>query len=140
MKIAVIYWSGTGNTKAMAEAMLSGAKAGGADAELFAVKEFKGDLSSYDAFILGCAARGNEELSDKFNAFFEDAKPQLKDKTVALFGSYGWGKGKYLATWADTCKQSGINVFDEGITFEGAPDSDALNKCEEYAEKFVKSL
>ena len=37
-KVAVIYWSGTGNTEAMAGAAAEGAKAAGADVSLAACR------------------------------------------------------------------------------------------------------
>ena len=49
-KTAVIYWSGTGNTKAMAEAVLEGMKEAGADAALLEPGDVNGStLSGVDA-------------------------------------------------------------------------------------------
>ena len=83
MKTAVIYWSGTGNTEAMAKAV-----AEGAGAECFAVSEFSGNVEDYDAIALGCPAMGAEELEDsEFEPFFAGIEGKLSGKKIALFGS-----------------------------------------------------
>ena len=97
MKTAVIYWSGTGNTEAMAKAV-----AEGAGAECFAVSEFSGNVEDYDAIALGCPAMGAEELEDsEFEPFFAGIEGKLSGKKVALFGSYGWGDGEWMRQWQD---------------------------------------
>ena len=66
MKIAVIYWSGTGNTEMMAKAV-----AEGAGAELFSVSDFSGNIADYDRLAFGCPAMGSEVLEeDEFEPFF----------------------------------------------------------------------
>ena len=56
-KIAIVYWSGTGNTEAMANSVLAGAQAAGAQAELFTAAEFGPEkLAEYDAAAFGCPA------------------------------------------------------------------------------------
>ena len=104
MKTAVIYWSGTGNTEAVAE---------GAGAECFAVSEFSGNVEDYDAIALGCPAMGAEELEDsEFEPFFAGIEGKLSGKKIALFGSYGWGDGEWMAGQSygrrcNTCKWRG---------------------------------
>ena len=96
-KIAVVYWSGTGNTEAMAKAVLEGVKSGGAEGELFSSAEFDASmLSSYEAVAFGCPAMGGEELEDfEFAPMFESCADQLGSKKLGLFGSYGWGNGQW---------------------------------------------
>jgi flavodoxin short chain len=102
-KLAVIYWSGTGNTRAMAEAVAEGAKAAGAEASLLTCAEVK-DVSPFDAVALGCPAMGAEELEDsEFLPMLESIEPTLPGKKVALFGSYGWGDGEWMRTWEARC-------------------------------------
>ena len=62
-KVAVIYWSGTGNTEAMAQAVAEGAKAAGAETDLLTPADVS-DVSGYDGVALGCPAMGSEELED----------------------------------------------------------------------------
>ena len=99
-KVAVVYWSGTGNTQAMAEAV-----AQAADGALFTAAEFGPEnLAEYDAIAFGCPSMGSEELEDsEFLPMFESVKGQLADKKVALFGSYGWGDGEWMRNWEADC-------------------------------------
>ena len=85
-KIAVIYWSGTGNTQAMAESIMEGLKAGGADAKLFTVSEFGSDsIDNYDKIAFGCPAMGAEELEpDEFEPFFASVESKLGGKKRSL--------------------------------------------------------
>ncbi|MBQ8567995.1 MAG: flavodoxin [Oscillospiraceae bacterium] len=126
MKIAVIYWSGTGNTEAMAKAV-----AEGAGAELFTVSEFSGDVSEYDALAFGCPAMGAEVLEEgEFEPFFADIESRLSGKKVALFGSYGWGDGEWMRDWADRVKNNGASlVNDEGLIVNDAPSDDDIVSC-----------
>ncbi len=126
MKTAVIYWSSTGNTEAMAKAI-----AEAAGAELFAVSEFKGKLSDYDRIAFGCSAMGAEELDDtEFEPFFASAEKELSGKKIALFGSYGWGDGEWMRNWVERAKSAGAEIIGgEGLIIQEAPDADGLAKC-----------
>ena len=99
-QIAVVYWSGTGHTKAMAEAV---AKACGA--QLFTAEEFSADqVAKYDAIAFGCPAMGAEVLEEsEFQPMFDACKPHLQGKKIALFGSYGWGDGEWMRSWEEDC-------------------------------------
>ncbi len=100
MKTAVIYWSGTGNTETMAEAV-----AEGAGAELFNVSDFSGSIDDYKAVAFGCPAMGAEVLEEaEFEPFFTGIEGQLSGKKTALFGSYGWGNGEWMRTWEERVK------------------------------------
>ena len=100
-KYAVVYWSGTGNTEAMAEEIAEGIRAEGKQAELFTAAEFSdGQVAEYDGIAFGCPSMGAEELeSEEFAPMFEAVLPLLKEKKVALFGSYGWGDGEWMRNW-----------------------------------------
>ncbi len=126
MKKAVIYWSGTGNTEAMAKAV-----AEGADAELYTVSEFNGNIEDYDVLAFGCPAMGAEVLEEtEFEPFFTDAEGKLSGKKVAIFGSYGWGDGEWMREWEARCKAQGISlVNDAGLMANEMPDDDALAQC-----------
>ena len=140
-KIAIIYWSGTGNTEAMANAVLEGAKSAG-DAELFEVSSFSKDkMADYAGFIFGCPAMGAEELEeDAFEPFFKEAEEKIKDVPVALFGSYGWGGGEWMKTWEERTKNAGAKLFKEGLIVENTPDNDKLAECKKFGEEFIKSM
>ena len=90
-KIAVVYWSGTGNTEAMANEVAEGAKAAGAEVDVLTASEFGADkMDAYDAVAFGCPAMGAEELEDtEFEPMFNACESKLSGKKIALFGSYG---------------------------------------------------
>ena len=140
-KVAVVYWSGTGNTEAMANAVLKGVKAGGAEAELFQVDDFNADdMSKYNGFAFGCPAMGDEVLEeDSFEPFFTDAEAKLKGVPVVLFGSYGWGGGVWMENWFERTKDAGANIVGNVIS-ENAPDADSLADCEKLGESLAKAL
>ena len=132
MKTAVIYWSGTGNTEAMAKAV-----AEGAGVSAVTVSEFSGDVSEYDALALGCPAMGAEELEDtEFEPFFSSIEGKISGKKLALFGSYDWGDGEWMRLQADRVKAAGAEIVDgEGLIANNTPDDDALAKCKALGEK-----
>ncbi len=135
MKTAVIYWSGTGNTEAMAKAV-----AEGAGAELFAVEDFKGDVADYDRIAFGCPSMGDEVLEEtEFEPFFGGVESKLSGKTVALFGSYGWGDGQWMRDWCGRCRGAGAEVLGgEGLIVNEAPDADAIAKCKALGEALTR--
>ena len=139
-KIAVIYWSGTGNTQAMAESIMEGLKAGGADAKLFTVSEFGSDsIDNYDKIAFGCPAMGAEELEpDEFEPFFASVESKLGGKKIALFGSYEWADGEWMQTWQARAKKDGADLFEEGLIIYDAPDDEGKAKCKAFGERFAK--
>jgi len=136
-KIAVIYWSGTGNTQAMAAAVAEGAKEKGAEADLLNCADV-GDVSGYDAAALGCPAMGAEELEDsEFLPMLESIEPVLAGKKVALFGSYGWGDGEWMRSWEARCAEKGITLAAESVLANEAPDANALEACRKLGAAIV---
>lgn len=135
-KSAIVYWSGTGNTAAMADKIFDSAKESGADAELFTASEFSADkVDKFDFIAFGCPSMGCEQLEDmEFEPMFEQCKPKLKGKNIALFGSYGWGGGEWMSTWEDDCKNFGANLAFDSIICNDTPDDEALAKCEELGK------
>ena len=132
-KTAVVYWSGTGNTEAMAAAVADGVKAAGGEATLFTAAEFTADaVDSFDAIAFGCPAMGAEVLEeDEFAPMFESCESKLKGKKIALFGSYGWGDGEWMRTWAERMEQAGAQIVGgEGLICHGTPGADAIDECE----------
>ena len=128
-KVAVIYWSGTGNTEAMANAVAEGAKAAGAEVDLLTCVDVSG-VDGYDAVALGCPAMGSEELEDsEFLPMLESVEPALPGKKVVLFGSYDWGTGEWLENWEARCAEKGIVLAAESVKANNAPDDAALAAC-----------
>ena len=128
-KVAVIYWSGTGNTETMADAVAEGAKAAGAEVDLLFCADVN-SVDSYDAIALGCPAMGSEELEDgEFQPMLETIEPVLTGKRVVLFGSYDWGTGEWLENWEARCAEKGIALAAESVKANNAPDDAALASC-----------
>ena len=141
-KVAIVYWSGTGNTEAMAKAIEEGAKGAGGDVSLFEVESFKASsVPDYDGLIFGCPAMGDEVLEEgSFEPLFTDAEKHLSGKPVALFGSYGWGGGVWMESWAERTKGDGAKLFSDGLIVENAPGDAELADCRKLGEEFVKAL
>ena len=130
-KVAVVYWSGTGNTETMANAVAEGAKGAGAEVDVLVANDFNsGKVAEYDGIAFGCPAMGDEVLEeDEFEPMFDDCKDARKAKKIDLFGSYGWGDGEWMRNWEDTCKGDGANLICESVICNDAPDDDALEAC-----------
>ena len=136
-KTAIIYWSGTGNTEAMAEAILKGAKEVNPDTAYFTVSEISAnDAKEYDTLILGCPAMGAEVLEeDEFEPFFSELEPHLSGKNVALFGSYGWGDGEWMRSWEERTIASGAKLIaGEGLIINDSPDDAGLAQCRDFGK------
>ena len=138
-KIAVVYWSGTGNTEAMANAVLEGVKEAGAEGELLNCGEFDATkVADYDAIAFGCPAMGDEVLEEgEFEPMFEGCMSALKDKKIALFGSYGWGDGEWMRNWEDECRNAGAVLACDSVTCNDAPDSDCESACRTLGKRLA---
>ena len=140
-KTAVIYWSGTGNTKQMAEAVLEGMKSAGAEAALLEAAQVDAStFSGVDAVAFGCPAMGSEVLEEmEFEPMFSACKSHLSGKKVALFGSYGWGDGEWMRSWEKDCDDAGINLVCESVICQETPDGDTLEACRAMGKLLAES-
>lgn len=134
-KAAVIFWSGTGNTEEMAQAILKGMRDAGAEAELFEVISAPPDIGAYDKLAFGCPSMGDEVLEESdFEPYFTKAEKQLSGKKVALFGAYGWGDGEWMRNWVERAKAAGAELLGDGyITNDSPEEADGV----EYGKKFA---
>ena len=130
-KAAVIYWSQTGNTEAMAQAVCEGAKAAGAEVDLMEVADTNADAAAaYDALALGCPAMGDEELEDgEFEPFFSELEGKLSGKKLVLFGSYDWGDGEWMRVWEGRCKTAGADLACDFVICHLEPDEEGKEAC-----------
>ncbi|MBC5736694.1 flavodoxin [Lawsonibacter faecis] len=131
-KLAVIYWSGTGNTEAMAMAVGEGAKAAGAEVSVLTVSEISAaQAAQYDVLALGCPAMGAEVLEEgEFEPFFTELEGSLSGRKTALFGSYGWGDGQWMRDWCDRARAAGAVLCGaDGLMLNEAPDDAGLDAC-----------
>lgn len=138
-KIAVVYWSGTGNTEAMASAVADGAKEKGAEVAILTASSFNaGMMDDYDAIAFGCPSMGAEELEDsEFAPMFSKCEPKLNGKKTALFGSYGWGDGEWMRTWEKTCKNAGALFACDFVICNESPDDEAIEACKALGAALV---
>ena len=139
-KAAVIYWSGTGNTEAMANAVAEGMKGAGAEVSLLSADAVSAaDLAGLDAVALGCPAMGSEVLEeDVFEPMFSSCKKQFVGKSAALFGSYGWGDGEWMRSWEERCTGDGAVFACDSVICNEAPDDDALASCRALGESIAE--
>ena len=140
MEIAVIYWSGTGNTKMMAEAVAEGMAEAGAQAVVKSVSEITPEeAAAYDKIAFGCSAMGAEVLEEtEFEPFFTMVEDNLKGKKVVLFGSYGWG-GSYMQDWEARVQADGVKLLHPGVLAMGEPDDAARKECKEIGSLLAKA-
>ena len=140
-KTAVIYWSGTGNTEAMANAVAEGMREAGAECAVWTPADVGADaVKELDAAALGCPAMGAEELEEtEFAPMFDAVKSALAGKPVGLFGSYGWGDGEWMRNWEERVKNDGaVLLNDEGLIVNEAPSDEDLEKCKALGEALTK--
>lgn len=140
-KTAVVYWSSTGNTEAMAQAVLEGMKEAGAEAVLLTPDAVDvGALAGMDAIAFGCPAMGSEVLEEcEFEPMFSGCKNRLGGKSVGLFGSYGWGDGQWMRDWVQRTQNANANLYqDEGLMINETPDEDGLEQCREFGRGFAQ--
>ena len=130
-KTAVIYWSGTGNTEAMAQAVLAGMQEAGAEAALYTTAEVTSALfDDLTGVAFGCPAMGAEVLEEMdFQPMWDEAKGFLGGKNVALFGSYGWGTGEWMHSWEDQCADFGAVLAADSVICNEAPNDDGIAAC-----------
>jgi flavodoxin short chain len=139
-KIGVIYWSYKESTEIMAEKISNGIDEAGAKAILVNVVDF--DINSIDSYYkiaLGCPAMEGESLEkSEFEPLFKAISEHLKGKKVALFGSHGWGDGKWMQDWENQVKDLGAILFDKGLTIFGEPDKEGRHRCVAFGKAFAE--
>ncbi|MDO5540395.1 MAG: flavodoxin [Eubacteriales bacterium] len=138
-KIAVVYFSGTGNTEAMANAVADGAKEKGAEVSLFESTDFNaGKMADFDAVAFGCPAMGDEVLEEtEFQPMYDDCRGSLDGKKIALFGSYGWGDGEWMRNWESDIKEAGAVLACDSVICCEMPDDDATENCRKLGAALV---
>lgn len=139
-KIYVVYWSQSGNTQAMAEAIGKGITDAGKEAAVVFVGEASvEELKNAKCFALGCPAMGAEVLEEaEMEPFVCSVEGIASGKTIALFGSYGWGDGQWMSDWVERMNGCGAKVLNgEGLICRDMPDEDVLSECEELGKQLA---
>lgn len=141
-KIQVVFWSQGGNTQAMAEAVAKGIQDAGKEAEVVFVSDASLDeLKKANAFALGCPAMGAEVLEEsEMEPFVCDVESFVSGKTIALFGSYGWGDGQWMRDWVERMNAAGAQVLNgEGVISQEAPDDETIAQCEALGKQLASA-
>lgn len=139
-KVGVFYWSGTGNTQVMAEAIGEGLAKAGVEYDVINISNDPGkSVKDYESLIFGCPSMGSEVLEEaEFEPFFEEAEGSIGGKRVALFGSYGWGDGEWMRDWQSRVEAAGANLFDDGLIVNETPNEEGIALCVELGETFAR--
>lgn len=140
-KIAVVYWSGTGNTQIMADCIAEGARAAGGEVTLFTPGEFSPDIAKdYKKIAFGCPSMGAEQLEEtEFEPMFEEVKDGLSGKTIALFGSYGWGNGEWMDDWEAECQELGAQFAASPLIVNETPGDDDRDECVSLGDAIARA-
>lgn len=139
-KITVVYWSQTGNTEEMANAIGKGIEEAGKQAKVVEVSNVSLDsLKESTTFALGCPAMGAEVLEEsEMEPFVEKVEKFASGKEIALFGSYGWGDGEWMRDWEERMVNAGANIVGEkGMISQETPDDAVLEECKNLGKKLA---
>lgn len=140
-KVSIIYYSGTGNTEMMAQAIADGVKEAGGEANLITSDNATvDDVVSADVVALGCPSMGAEELDDTMETYVDSIEGSISDKPVALFGSYDWGDGEWIREWHERMKGYGANMIqdEQELIAHLTPEDDDINNCKELGKKLAE--
>lgn len=137
-KVAVVYFSATGNTEGMANAVIEQLKADGAEVSVFTAGEFT-SADGFDAYAFGCPAMGSEVLEEsEFQPMWDSIKGSLAGKKVGLFGSFGWGDGQWMRDWVEDAKGVGANLVNDGVICMAAAEDDTIVALQAMADALIK--
>ncbi len=141
-KVKVVFWSGSGNTMAMANAVADGITKAGGEAEVTTFDALSpDDASKEDVIAFGCPAMGAEVLEEgTVEPFMADYETKCSSKKVALFGSYGWGDGQWMRDWQDRLSSAGATIIGgEGVIANSSPNEEAVLQCENLGRQLVQA-
>ncbi|MBR1651684.1 MAG: flavodoxin [Lachnospiraceae bacterium] len=140
-KVAVVFWSGTGNTQAMADAVADGAKAAGAEVSVFSSNDFgAANVAEYDGIAFGCPAMGAEVLEESsFEPMFTEVETLLSGKPIGIFGSYGWGDGQWMRDWEERCNMIGARLVTGGVMANNAPGENEIEECKSLGAALARA-
>ena len=139
-KVIIVFWSQSGNTESMANAVAEGMRQAGAECSVLTSADVTADtVAALEAVALGCPAMGSEVLEeDVFEPMFSSCKKQFVGKSAALFGSYGWGDGEWMRTWEQDCRGANISLVCESVICCETPGDIELEACRELGRELVK--
>lgn len=139
MQIAIVYWSGTGNTKEMAELIKKGAESAGASVTLTEVSDADSSALAADVLALGCPSMGVEVLEEElFEPYIASIEGKVSGKKLALFGSYGWGDGEWMREWSDRMENAGAMLIEESLIVNDTPAGESAQQCLDFGAAIAK--
>jgi flavodoxin short chain len=139
MKINIVYWSGTGNTEAMANLIREGAEGVGAEVSVINVANADASALEADVLALGCPSMGAEVLEEsEFEPYIVSIEGKVSGKKLALFGSYGWGEGEWMADFTERMKGAGATLVADSLIVNEAPDGESADKCKAFGSAIAK--
>lgn len=141
-EIAIVYWSGTGNTETMAKAIKEGIESEGGDVLLKRIEETRlDDIKDAKAIVLGSPSMGAEELAEEMDSFVSQMEnEEMNDKVAGAFGSYDWGDGQWMKDFIDRLRKGGFKVVGDGLIIHLTPDDEGLERCRGYGGMILKEI
>ena len=139
-KIAIVFWSGSGNTEKMADCIAEGAKNAGAEVDVMGWGDFSADkFAEYKAVAFGCSSQGSEQLEEsEVEPKWTELEASLSGKKIALFGSYGWGDGQWMRDWCERANAAGATLNEEnGTICNESPSEDAQEECRDLGKSLA---
>ena len=140
-QVAVVYWSGTGNTEIMANIVADSAKEAGAEVSLFTTADFSAEkMEDFDTIGFGCPSMGDEVLEEmEFQPLYEECRPKLSGKKIALFGSYDWGDGEWMRNWEEEARLDGATLVSDSVICNLEPDTQAEEALKALGKALAQS-
>ncbi len=139
-KVVVVYLSTSGNTKAMADAIVEGARSRNVDAMAVNFHEARiEELKSADAIAVGSSTFYYKMLPPMEKFIESLSKANVKAKVGAAFGSYGWS-GEAPVTIAEKLREIGINVIDPVLRIQYAPTEKDLEECKRLGKDIANKV
>lgn len=138
--VRIVYFSQSGNTESMADAVAEGVKAAGKTPDEKSVDTASvSELTGEKGFALGCPAMGDEVLEEsEMEPFVAELEGSVAGKTILLFGSYGWGDGQWMRDWVERMQNAGATVIGgEDAICNDAPDDDTIEKLKAFGQQLA---
>jgi len=139
-KVVVVYLSTSGNTKAMADAIVDGANSRNANAKAVNFHEAKiEDIIAADAIAIG-SSTFHYKMLPPMEKFIENLKKaNVAGKVGAAFGSYGWS-GEAPIMIAEEMRELGMNVIDPVLRIQYQPTEKDLDECKRLGKDIVSKV
>lgn len=142
-KVLVVYHSGTGNTKAMAQAVAQGVKEiPGVDVTLKEAEQVSvGDLVDADALAFGSPTYFSY-MAGVVKTIFDKAYPsrsQLRGKPFVAFASGGGGEVKSVQSIESVAASCGLRKVCEGVAVGGMPTEAEIQDCRKLGATLARA-